>query len=645
MAYVPAATNALGTVADALVRIARVVTPVSVNALGTVANAVVSVSDVTTPETTNALGTSSNAIPALAAVVTPPISDAVGTSEDAVVAIPVILSWSGQTAVADNGTFTATVAASVVTDGSVFSLVAENGSGGYLVGGSFTKAYIGTDGRGGGDILSISTAARSLLAHVNGPINAIVSDGAGGVFIGGDFSYVAGVARQRLARILSDGTLSSFDPGCDGVVHTLLYSTLATNGSVLYVGGRFNVCGGLTRYNLAQILVSTGAAVSAWSASAAVSGSYTAATVYCLSPGRSSLNAETSAVRFGGYFDTVAVPGSTLTRQSMCQLTDGTSPTIGAAVNLTKSGALGTCFAIYTYRRSQNSDVYAVIGGDFTAVNGTTRSNVALWNATSNALAALYPGNSGANLPVRTIIGNHAAGHIIYFGGDFTTFGGLSRSRIAGWNSNNNTSPYTPTGFNPSASSTVRALALDGSFLYAAGDFTTFGGRAAKQLAKIITSSDTTAEDWNTTLSVFSGSIKAVTAGTIFGASNVVAGGDDMTTSFVNRSNLLLVTGAGAFGTLNPAPNTPVYAMVRHGGTLYIAGQFTTVGATTGYKGLAKLNITTGTLDTGWKPTSSFATPNFLAIDYYNGHVIAGGSSELKKVDGGTGVVDATWTP
>jgi hypothetical protein len=554
----------------------------------------------------------------------------------------VAIDWAGPDMQLDSGTWSNTSIQNLVTDGTINAFAAD-ATGGYIAGGSFTKAYLSNDGRGGGDILAISNATRSLLAHVNGPINAVVSDGAGGVYIGGDFSQVGGVARQRLARILSNGTLSSFDPGCNGVVHTLLYSTLAVNGAVLYVGGRFSVCGGLTRYNLAQVATSTGAAVSTWSADAAVSGSYTAATVYCLSPGRSSLNAETSAVRFGGYFDTVAVPGSTLTRQSMCQLTDGTSPTIGAAVNLTKSGALGTCFSIYTYRRSQNLDVYAVIGGDFTAVNGTTRSNVALWNATSNGLAALYPGNSGANLPVRTIIGDHVNGHIIYFGGDFTTFGGLSRSRIAGWNSNNNTSPYTPTGFNPSASSTVRAIALDGSFLYAAGDFTTFGGRAAKQIAKIATSSNTTAEDWNTMLSVFAASVKAVTAGTIFGASNVVAGGDDMTTTFVNRADLLNVTGDGVFGPIASAVTGTVHALIRHGNSIYVGGQFSEVGGVTGYKGLAKLNIDTGALDTGWKPTSAASSPIFYALAH-NQDLFAGGT-EIKKVDSGTGAIDAGWTP
>ena len=142
---------------------------------------------------------------------------------------------------------------------------------------------------------------------------------------------------------------------------------------------------------------------------------------------------------------------------------------------------------------------------------------------------------------------------------------------------------------------------------------------------------------------MFAGSVKAVTAGTIFGASNVVAGGDDMTTTFVNRVGLLNVTGEGVFGPIASAVSGTVHALIRHGNHIYVGGQFSEVGGVTGFKGLAKLHINRGSLETGWKPTSAASSPIFYALAHPQ-NLFAGGT-EIKKVDSDTGAIDAGWTP
>jgi len=544
----------------------------------------------------------------------------------------------------ETGTFTTTQMRSLVTDGTVRALE-QDATGGYIVGGNFTKAYFSENDRGGGDVLRISNATRTALAFVDGAINAIVSDGAGGVYIGGDFSYVGGVARQRLAQILSNGTLSSWNPGCNGVVHALRYFASSTQGAVVYVGGRFDVCGGSARYNYAQLSASTGAATS-FAVGFSVAGSYAAATVYTITLGINTNGTFNENHRVGGYFDTVVIGGTGFSRGSVVSILGGASPSIFGSswdVRLT-GGALGTVFACYTFWRSQNGDQYEVIAGRFDLFNGSSRSNIAFWRyTTGSALASIAP---SANNTVRTIAGpGVGAGHDFYFGGDFTTFGtsNVSRNYVAAFNSNDPASPWDPTAWNPGASAPVRSLALSGGFIYAAGDFTTFGGQAAKRVAKCSTALST-AENWNTTLDVFGKSVKAVTAGTIFGASNVVAGGDNMTTNFVDRGSLLNVTGEGAFGNVNSAVSGTVHALHRHGDTVYVGGQFTAVGGATGNKGLAKLDIVAGTLDSAWRPTSSASSPRFNALAYHNSAVFAGGS-EVKKVDATTGVIDAAWTP
>src|SRR5688572_6898876 len=57
----------------------------------------------------------------------------------------------------------------------------------------------------------------------NGPVRAIVEDGNGGWYIGGDFTQVAGQSRNHVAKINADGSLSSWDPGCNGIVNAIVF--------------------------------------------------------------------------------------------------------------------------------------------------------------------------------------------------------------------------------------------------------------------------------------------------------------------------------------------------------------------------------------------------------------------------------------
>jgi len=85
---------------------------------------------------------------------------------------------------------------------------------------------------------------------VNGIIRASVPDGAGGFYIGGDFTRVGGVARNHIARILSNGTLDpTWNPNANGSVRAL-----AVSGTTVYVGGAFTSIGGQIRSRIARIL-------------------------------------------------------------------------------------------------------------------------------------------------------------------------------------------------------------------------------------------------------------------------------------------------------------------------------------------------------------------------------------------------------
>src|SRR5688572_20332560 len=73
-------------------------------------------------------------------------------------------------------------------------------------GGSFTEV-----GRATGGAAAFDPATGALLGPlptVLGQVHAIISDGAGGCYIGGQFTHVGGLPRQNLAHIASDNTVT-----------------------------------------------------------------------------------------------------------------------------------------------------------------------------------------------------------------------------------------------------------------------------------------------------------------------------------------------------------------------------------------------------------------------------------------------------
>src|SRR3954452_13260658 len=93
---------------------------------------------------------------------------------------------------------------------------------------------------------------------VNGHVQAAISDGGGGWYIGGGFTRVGGLVRDGLAHVRADMTVDpSFHPNANGTVYAL-----ALDGSTLYAGGDFTVIGGRARNEVAALNTATGAATS-----------------------------------------------------------------------------------------------------------------------------------------------------------------------------------------------------------------------------------------------------------------------------------------------------------------------------------------------------------------------------------------------
>jgi hypothetical protein len=92
------------------------------------------------------------------------------------------------------------------------------------------------------------------LPRIVGTINVTIPDGAGGWFVGGNFSRIGNYDIKNLAHIKSDNSVDlNFKPQPNNTVFSLLL-----NGSYLYAGGQFTTVKDLTNNYLVKIDKTTG---------------------------------------------------------------------------------------------------------------------------------------------------------------------------------------------------------------------------------------------------------------------------------------------------------------------------------------------------------------------------------------------------
>jgi hypothetical protein len=270
----------------------------------------------------------------------------------------------------------------------------------------------------------------------------------------------------------------------------------------------------------------------------------------------------------------------------------------------------------YVYAAVSDGNGGWYIGGSFTQIGPYTRNRLAHILANGE----ISPWNPNAN---GTVYALALSGSTVYVSGFFTTIGGQTRNRLAAIGTDGSLQAW-----DPNASSAALALAVNGSTVYAAGYFTSIGGVARNRLAAIdISNSCLTAyspsclQSWNPNAN------DSVNALAVSG-STVYVGGDFTTIGGTARNRLAAIDVGGTCLTAyspsclqswNPDANGTVYALAVSGTTVYVGGAFTTISATARNR-LAAIH-TDGSLQS-WNPNAN-ATVNALAVS--GSTVFAGG--------------------
>ncbi len=496
------------------------------------------------------------------------------------------------------------------TDGQVNSIVETNGL--VFAGGDFSyvakKATFAT-------ALNVSDlSAVAAFPEINGPVNAICSDGANGFFIAGKFTGVGGVTVSNFVHLRDDLTLDAnfVAPTFSGGGATV--RNMAVDRGVLYLSGDFTEVNGATRTYLAA-LDATNGQLTSWSPvlPAAPSAFAVAAEAVYVSPGATNI----SSVNRSNGVVSVFTPGFT------------EMPIIRALAVL-------------------NDTLY--VGGKFTvtnvppappAINGASRFNLVALNRYIGFVqpqwAPIYSGSLVGNFQVSALV---ASCDRIYVAGQlgFSTLGVRTFDAV---NPLTGAQMITVYGQLVDASFAT-SITIAGSFAFLSGGSIPFlnsqGGNEVRirrpVVGLLVGISGSPSGPSPVGFSAISPDL--VGPGAMVAASGprlLVAG--KLLTGGVTRYNLAAFDSTTGRPTdFAPVLNSNVNHLVSTSNRLYVAGAFQLADRQT-RRGFAAFDLPTGQLATNWSPVVTVTNTlgsvfgQQLALDSGNPRIFLGGNFTL----------------
>jgi uncharacterized delta-60 repeat protein len=279
----------------------------------------------------------------------------------------------------------------------------------------------------------------------------------GKVIAGGDFTSFNGIAKNRVVRLYSDGSLdNSFNTGTGA--SNYVWCTAVQSDDNVIIGGGFYSYDVYLASCITRLLATDGSHDDTFNPSKAANGS-----IYALM-----LQNDGKIIISGFFFAYDGILRRYIARTNADGSLDYSfDPGIGAND--------------YIYSMALQSDEKIVIGGWFTTYNGLSRNCVARLNTDGSLDASFNPG-TGANSYIYSVVlqGNGS----IIIGGNFTSYNGTARSGIARLNTDGSLDTSFDPGTGANGIVNISAVQSDGAIIIG-GEFTSYNGVAVNHIARL----------------------------------------------------------------------------------------------------------------------------------------------------------------
>ena len=512
---------------------------------------------------------------------------------------------------------------------------------------------------------NLGTGANSVVRSTS-----IQSDGK--IIIGGYFTSYNGIARNRIARLNTDGTLdTSFNPGTgvSGPFSVTVNTTSIQSDGKIIIGGEFTSYNGIARDKIARLNTdgtldttfnpATGQFSVVYSTSMQSNGK--------IIIGYTNSNDTTitiARVNIDGTLDTTFNPptGQFSVVYSTSIQSDGKiiiGRYISGIARLNTDGTLDATFDkdlgganSGVGPTSIQNDGKIIIGGAFTFYNGISRNGIARLNTNGTLDATFNPGTGANDVVYTTSV--QSDGKII-IGGNFTSYNGISRNGIARLNTNGSLDATFNPGTGASGGVIDISIQSDGKIIIT-GNFTSYNGILRNRIARLNTEGTL-----DNTFNPGTGFNSYVYSTSIQSDGKIIIGGAFYSyNGILTRRIVRLYANGGLDTTFNPpftGTNSDFVSTtsIQSDGKIIIGGRFASLNGIS-RNGIARLN-TDGTLDATFNPgtgtgTNVLSYPSTTSIQS-DGKIIIGGifssfngiaRNNIARLNT-NGTLDATFNP
>ncbi|MBS1772655.1 MAG: T9SS type A sorting domain-containing protein [Bacteroidetes bacterium] len=446
------------------------------------------------------------------------------------------------------------------TDGTINSAAVNNGV--LYIGGSFTKV----NGVSRNRLAALSMTNQALTSWNPNITNAgqLVPQVLSmfyynnNLYIGGIFTHIGAAVRRNLAAVdISTGVATSWNPAVyfttsplDGIVNRILKV-----GNLVYVAGRFDNVGGNAKNNLAAVDISTGSATS-WNPAPDYN-------VFALAN-------KGDTLYVGGNFKTIS-----------------STPKNGfAAYSIVSGNLLPINIDVKIIFTERINDIAVLgdslyIGGGFDTINNQYRRNIAAFNRLTGAM---LPWTSHTNDEVLDVYADNGQ---IFVSGNFSSVARKLRNNIAELDLKSD----TITKWNPIVNDSVFAINVIGNKVYIGGAFSNVNDSARNYNAALDAVTGNTLA-WNPKAD---GAIYSIVKNS---SNQYYAGGVFAKVNGMNKNGIAQLDSMGmpaSWTGINTA-GSKVYCLLINNGKLFVGGEFTDITGTT-RTNLGAINLSTGLCD------------------------------------------------